>query len=146
MSAVWCSVQDSLCQLSKCVHRTNWPQQPSQRLTEHKRAVNSADFNSLVLAEHAWSAGHPVDWEKTCVVSNCSDLHSRLVHEAFFIRSTKNTLNRDTGTLPSIYDVIVDAFSGLSYLYCVLVISFSTLHSLFLLLFPQHVSTTRHPF
>ena len=22
--AVWCSVQDSLCQLSKGVHRTNW--------------------------------------------------------------------------------------------------------------------------
>ena len=25
VSAVWCSVQDSLCQLSKGVHRTNWP-------------------------------------------------------------------------------------------------------------------------
>ena len=45
-------------------------QRLSQRLTEHKRAVKSADFNSSVLAEHKWSAGHPVDWEKAWVVSN----------------------------------------------------------------------------
>ena len=81
----------------------------SQRLTEHKRAVKAADFNSSVLAEHAWCASHPVDWEITRVLSNCSDYHSRLVQEAIFIRSTSHTLNRDNGTLPAIYDDLVDA-------------------------------------
>ena len=81
----------------------------SQRMTEHKRVVKSAHLNSSVLAEQAWSTGHPVDWEKACV-SNCLDLHSRLVHKA----STKKTRNKDTGTLSSIYDDIVDALSGMS--------------------------------
>ena len=76
----------------------------SQRLTEHKRAVMMADFNSSALAEHAWSAGHPVDWENTHVLSNCSDYHSRLFQEAIFIRSTSHTPIRDTGTLPHVYD------------------------------------------
>ena len=66
------------------------------------------------VGEHAWSADHPMDWEKACVVSNCSDFHSRLVHEAFFIQSTKESLNRNTGTLPSICEDIVDASSGMS--------------------------------
>ena len=79
----------------------------SQRLTEHKRAVKVADFNSSALAEHAWCASHPVDWENTRVLSNCSDYHSRLVQEAIFIRSTSHTLNRDNGTLPAIYDDLV---------------------------------------
>ena len=34
-----------------------------QRLDEHKRAVKGADFNSSALAEHAWTEGHPVDWQ-----------------------------------------------------------------------------------
>ena len=34
-----------------------------QRISEHNRAVKSANFNSSTLAEHAWSAGHPVDWD-----------------------------------------------------------------------------------
>ena len=54
----------------------------SQRLAEHKRAVKSADFNSSALADHAWSASHPIAWENTHILSNCTDIYSRLIEEA----------------------------------------------------------------
>ena len=38
----------------------------------------------------------------------------RLVHEAFFVQSTKDTLNRDTGTLLLIYGDTVHVLSGMS--------------------------------
>ena len=44
-----------------------------------------ADLNSSMLAEHARLAGHLVDWEKACVVTNCSDLHFRLVDTSGFL-------------------------------------------------------------
>ena len=75
-----------------------------QRLDEHKRAVKGADFNSSALAEHAWSKGHPVDWTNTKVLSSCPEYHSRLVEEAIRIRTTDSVLNRDIGSLPSVYD------------------------------------------
>ena len=75
-----------------------------KRLEEHKRAVRQADFNISPLAEHAWTSQHPVDWDSIQVISNPSNLTTRLVEEALTIRSTANTLNRDTGTLPPEYD------------------------------------------
>ena len=77
-------------------HRLN------QRLCEHERAVKTADFNPSALAEHAWSAGHAVDWENVSIVNRCPDYHSRIVSEAIAIRTTSNTLN--SGSLPVVYD------------------------------------------
>ena len=56
-----------------------------RRLSERKRAVRTADFNSSALAEHAWTASHPVNWENTCILSSCPDYHSRLIQEAIHI-------------------------------------------------------------
>ena len=66
-----------------------------------------ADFNSSALAEHAWSASHSVAWENTRILSNCTD--SSLIKEAILIRKTLHTLNRETGSLPSVYDNLIDA-------------------------------------
>ena len=71
-----------------------------QRISEHNRAVKSANFNSSTLAEHAWSAGHPVDWDNVSIVRNCPDYNSRIVQEAIVIRPTNDALNRDKGSLP----------------------------------------------
>ena len=78
-----------------------------QRLGEHKRAVKDADFNSSALAEHAWTEGHPVDWQSVSVLSSCPDYHYRLVKEAILIRTSTSVLNRDTGTLPPEYDNLI---------------------------------------
>ena len=72
--------------------------------------MKSADFKSSALAEHAWSAGHPVDWENVSVVNGCPDFPSGLVNEAIAIRSTSNTLNRDSGTLPVMYDNVLKLY------------------------------------
>ena len=90
-----------------CVYIGQTGRRLCQHVTEHKRAVKQADFNSSALSEHVWSAGHPVDWENVSVLSNCPDYHYRLVCESFLIRSTAHTLNRDTGSLPPEYDNLV---------------------------------------
>ena len=78
-----------------------------QRLGEHKRSVKDADFNSSALAEHAWTEGHPVDWQSVSILSSCPDYHYRLVKEAILIRTSTSVLNRDIGTLPPEYDNLV---------------------------------------
>ena len=75
-----------------------------QRLDEHKRAVKGADFNSSALAEHAWTEGHPVDWQNVSILSCCPDSHHRLVKEAILIRTSTSILNRDIGMLPPEYE------------------------------------------
>ena len=77
-----------------------------QSLDEHKRAIRQADFNASPLAEHVWTEEHQVDWSNVAVVSNPGDHTTRLVEEAWTIRSTTtvHVLNRDTDFLPSWYD------------------------------------------
>ena len=75
-----------------------------KRLDEHKRAIRQADFKISPLAEHALTNQHPVDWDNIQLISSPSNLTTRLVEEALTIRSTTNTLNRDTGTLPPEYN------------------------------------------
>ena len=55
-------------------------------------------------AKHAWTEQHQVDWPTVTVLSNPTNHTSRLVKEALTIRNTANTLNTDTGTLPTEYD------------------------------------------
>ena len=83
----------------------------NQRLGEHKRPLKPADSNSSALAEHAsWSAGRPVDWENVSVVNRCPDFPSRLVIAAIAIRFTSITLNRASGTLPVMYDNVLELY------------------------------------
>ena len=76
----------------------------SQRLDEHRCAVRQADFKSSALAEHAWTCDHAVDWTNVKVLSHPRDYTTRILEEAGFIRQTKDTLNRDCGSLPAEYE------------------------------------------
>ena len=84
----------------------------SQRIAEHKRAVRQADFNSSALAEHMWNMDHPIDWENVEVLSNPPDDMARITSEALLIRTTPDTLNRDSGTLPTEYENLIPHFSS----------------------------------
>ena len=75
-----------------------------KRVDEHRRAVRMADFNSSALAEHAWSAGHNVDWSEVTILDQHENLHMRLSLEACHIRKQPLPLNRDKGSLPPTYD------------------------------------------
>ena len=76
----------------------------SQRLDEHRRAVRQADFNSSALVGHAWTCNHAIDWTDVKVLSNPRDYTTRMLEEAVFIHQTRDTLNRDCGTLPAEYE------------------------------------------
>ena len=80
----------------------------SQRLDEHRRAVRQANFNSSALAEHAWTCDHAIDWTSVKVLSNPRDYSTRMLDEAVFIRQTRDTLNRDCGTLPAEYEKLFE--------------------------------------
>ena len=75
-----------------------------KRVDEHMRAVRMADFNSSALAEHAWNAGHRVDWSEVTILDQHENLHVRLTLEACHIRKQPLPLNRDKGSLPPTYD------------------------------------------
>ena len=68
-----------------------------QQLSEHRRVVRTADFYSFALAEHVWSASHPVDYRRTLASSQTA--LTTILQKAIFIRSTTYPLNRDTGNL-----------------------------------------------
>ena len=87
---------------ASCIGQTS--RRLEQRVKEHKRSVAQADFNSSALAKHAWTLEHEVDWKSVKVVSNARDLATRLAEEAATIRSTKDVLNRDGGTLATEYE------------------------------------------
>lgn len=52
-------------------------------------------------------AEHPVDWSNVAIMSNPPDYTSRIIQEAIYIRTTKNTLNRDNGALPTEYENLI---------------------------------------
>jgi len=75
-----------------------------KKVDEHMKAVRMADFSSSAIAEHAWNAGHHVDWSEATILDQHENLHVRLSLEACHIRKQPLPLNRDKGSLSSTYD------------------------------------------
>ena len=73
-----------------------------KQMTEHQKPVEFGDCANSALAEPAWSHHHPVDWEKVRVLEQEPCLYYRLTLESIHISSHPNTLNRNSGTLPSV--------------------------------------------
>ena len=78
--------------------------QLGQQIKEHCREVDSGDCISSAVAEHAWGSHHRVDWDHVRVLDYHPHLHQRLVLESIHIRSQPNSLNRDNGAMPQVYD------------------------------------------
>ena len=76
-------------------------------MKEHSRAVVTADFYSSVLAEHAWTNEHAVDWTNVTVLTVTNDYNSRIIKEAFAIQSARGAMNRDDGVLPHEYENLI---------------------------------------
>ena len=56
------------------------------------RAVRMADFNASAIAEHAWNAGHRVDWSEVTILDQHENLHVRLSLEACHIKKQRQGL------------------------------------------------------
>ena len=77
------------------------------RMTEHRRAVQRGGTNMSALADHAWTVGHQIDWDSTTVLGVNSRYYARLALEAIHIRGQKESLNRDSGRLDTVYNSLL---------------------------------------
>ena len=77
------------------------------RLGEHKADVRKGNVETSAVAEHIWSKGHRVDWQKCSVLMQESDLHRRCFLESWFIQRNV-TMNREAGSLSSAYNALCD--------------------------------------
>ena len=66
------SVPSSVC---PAVLAGQTSRQLSTRLQGRKCAVETADFNAPVVAEHAWDEHHQIDWDKATIVTFESNLN-----------------------------------------------------------------------
>ena len=69
------------------------------RMKEHKAACRLAAFERSAVAEHAWQAGHEIEWDDVEILDTATDLQERKVKEAVYIRLAPKGLkmNRDEG-------------------------------------------------
>lgn len=74
-----------------------------RRLKERCYDVKKEKVSSNALAEHSVSKGHDIDWASAHVLATEINLTSRLHLESLLIQTTDTTLNRNDGTLPSVY-------------------------------------------
>ena len=66
----------------------------SKRMKEHRKAVESGDCANSA----------PVDWNNVRVLEQQPHYYHRLTLESIHFRSHPNTLNRNDGTLPLVYN------------------------------------------
>ena len=68
-------------------------------MKEHKAACRLAAFERSAVAEHAWQAGHEIEWDDVEILNTVTDLQERKVKEAVYIRLAPKGLkmNRDEG-------------------------------------------------
>ena len=56
------------------------------RMKEHKAACRLAAFERSAVAEHAWQAGHEIEWDDVKIQDTATDLQERKVKESVYIR------------------------------------------------------------
>ena len=57
----------------------------NQRITEHKRALSSLDFNMSAVAEHAIKTDHNIGWEDFEIWDSQQELYKRCYLESWHI-------------------------------------------------------------
>ena len=69
------------------------------RLKEHKEACVKGQTTKSAIAEHAWSEGHPINWDGTRILQRASHTMELVLKEAMCIQSTPTDswFNRDSG-------------------------------------------------
>ena len=73
-------------------------------LNKHKRALASGNAAQSAVAEHAVEQMHVINWNEAEVVACHHYYCQRCTLEAWHIRTVAQTMNRDAGPLPSVYD------------------------------------------
>ena len=78
------------------------------QLVEHRHALKKGDAATSALAEHTLETGHPVGLSKVEVIDYHPFTTDRCLLESWYIQRTTDTLNRERGTLPTVYTALLD--------------------------------------
>ena len=78
-----------------------------QRVKEHQRSVRDKKIATSALAEHLERTGHTIDWTSTEVLDNCTHTSKRCLVESWMIQKEPSSLNRELGTLPTVYKTLM---------------------------------------
>ena len=78
-----------------------------QRVKEHQRSVRDKKIATSALAEHSERTGHTIDWTRTEVLDNCTHTSKRCLVESWMIQKEPSSLNRELGTLPTVYKTLM---------------------------------------
>ena len=78
------------------------------QLVEHSRALKKGDVATSALAEHSLETGHPVGLSKAEVIEYHPFTTDCWLLESWHIQRTTDTLNRERGTLPTVYTALLD--------------------------------------
>ncbi len=79
------------------------------RVKEHQRALTSFDaiYNTSAVAEHAIRRNHQIDWSNVKVIDCQQNWTQRCLLESWYIKKTSNTINRENGPLPEVYNALI---------------------------------------
>ena len=80
---------------------------PSGDVPAHKRALTSGNTAQSAVAEHAAEQSHVINWNEAKVMACHPHYCQRCALEAWHIRTEAQTMNRDAGPLPSVYDPLI---------------------------------------
>ena len=75
----------------------------SQRIREHRRAVDNFDMDTSALAEHANKEDHWIAWKDASVIDQHPVLQSRCSVKSWYINNLPGILNQEKGSLPEAY-------------------------------------------
>ena len=78
------------------------------RLAVHWCALKKGDVATSALAGHTLETGHPVGLSKAEVIEYHPFTTNRCLLESWHIQRTTDTLNRERGTLPTVYTALLD--------------------------------------
>ena len=74
---------------------------------EHLRALTNADPQTSALAEHALAHHHDIAWNEAEVLDSNPCLIQRCALEAWHIHSQPHPMNRESGLLPQLYNLLI---------------------------------------
>ena len=87
-----------------------------QRVKEHQRSVRDKKIATSVLAKHSERTGHTADWTRAEVLDNCSHTSKRCLVESWMIQKEPSSLNRELGTLPTVYKTLMYTYTVVPFL------------------------------
>ena len=79
-----------------------------------QEGLTSSDgvYYTSAVAEHAIKNNHHIDWNNAKVVDYQQKIYQRCYLESWYIRRNESPMNKDTGTLPEVYNSLAIGSNG----------------------------------